>query len=84
MTIESPPITTVDRIRSMMTRHGLNQPKTEKLLGVSHGTLGNWLTGTRNPNQVVTRLVAILEQVEIFYPVLFKSMITEASTREAP
>ena len=77
MTTRTQPVTTVDRIRSMMTRHNLNQPKTERLLGVSHGTLGNWLTGTRQPNQVVARLVGVLEQAELFYPSLFRSLLAE-------
>jgi len=73
--------TTVDRIRAMMVRHGLNQPQTEKLLGVAHGTLGNWLTGTRQPNQVVSTLVGVLEEAEVFYPGLFRDRLGRATTK---
>ena len=73
---------TVDRIRAMMTRHGLNQPMTERLLGVSHGTLGNWLTGTRQPNQVVARLLDVLEQAEVFHPTMIGSLMAQAKARK--
>lgn len=70
--------TTVDRIRAMMTRHGLNQIQMARLLGVPQGTIGNWMGGTRQPNQVVTRFIAVLEQAEVFYSTLFLSLVSQA------
>ncbi len=69
---------TVERIRAMMTRHNLNQPQMEKVLGVSHGTLGNWLTGTRSPDQIVARFIAVLETAELFHPTLFQPILAQA------
>lgn len=70
--------TTVDRIRAMMARHGLNQIQMARLLGVPQGTIGNWMGGTRQPNQVVTRFVSVLEQAEVFYSTLFLSLVSQA------
>lgn len=70
--------TTVDRIRAMMTRHGLNQIQMARLLGVPQGTIGNWMGGTRQPNQVVNRFIAVLEQAEVFYSTLFLSLVSQA------
>ena len=78
MTTQTPPLTTVDRIRSMMVRHEMNQPQMERMLGVSHGTLGNWLTGTRNPNQVVKKFLTVLETAEVFHGLLFQALLLEA------
>lgn len=75
-TVSTP--STVDRVRGMMTRHNLNQPQMGRLLGVPHGTLGNWLTGTRTPNQVAARLVGVLEQAELFHRTFFLSLLAEA------
>lgn len=72
------PPNTVDRVRGMMTRHNLNQPMMGRLLGVPHGTLGNWLTGTRQPNAVVSQFLSVLETAELFYPTFFRSLLVQA------
>lgn len=70
--------TTIDRIRGMMARNGLNQSQMARLLGVPQGTIGNWMGGTRTPNHVVTRFVAVLEQAEVMYSTLFLSLVSKA------
>ena len=69
---------TVDKVRAMMTRNQLNQSQMARLLGVPQGTIGNWLGGTRQPNQVVTRFVAVLEEAELFHQTLFKRLLVQA------
>ena len=72
------PQTTIDRVRGMMARHNLNQAQMGRLMGVPQGTIGNWLGGTRQPNQVVKQFLAVLEQAELFYPSFFQSLLTRA------
>lgn len=79
MTTQAQPLTTADRVRGMMKRHNLSQNQMARFLGISQGNIGNWLTGTRKPNKVVTRLVGILEQVEVFYPTLFQVLLGQAT-----
>lgn len=54
---------TVERVKTVMTRHGWNQGQMADYLGVPRGTLGNWLQGTREPATVVTRLLDVLETI---------------------
>ena len=75
MTTQTQPPTTVDRVRSMMARHNLSQAKMATLLGTTQGAVGNWISGTREPNKVVARLMDVLEQAEMFYPTLFKTLL---------
>ena len=79
MTTQAPPLTTVDRIRGMMTRHGMSQSEMARFLGISQGNIGNWMGGTRKPNKVVTRMIDMLEQVEMFYPTLFKTLMGQSA-----
>ena len=78
MTTQAQPHTTIDRVRGMMTRHNLNQAQMGRLMGVPQGTIGNWLGDTRTPNQVVGRLLAVLEQAEMFYPSFFNALLAQA------
>ena len=78
MTTQAQPLTTVDRVRAMMSRNGLNQSQMARFLGIPQGTVGNWLGGTRKPNKVVTRLFDVLEQAEMFYPTLFRTLLVKA------
>lgn len=71
-------MTTVERIRAIMARHDLNQSQMARLLGVPQGTIGNWMGGTRSPNKVVSRFVAVLEQAEVFYTTLFQSLVSQS------
>ena len=78
MTTQAQPLTTIDRVRRMMAKHNLNQAQMGRLMGVPQGTIGNWLGDTRQPNQVVGRLMAVLEQAELFYPSFFAALLVQA------
>ena len=64
------PDPTVERIRGIMERRGLNQAATGRYLGVPQGTIGNWLAGTRKPNKSVERLLDVLGTIEALAPAL--------------
>ena len=72
---------TTDRLRAMMERHSLNQSEMGRFLGISQGTVGNWMAGTRRPNKVVTRMIDMLEQVEMFYPTLFRTLLSQGAIK---
>lgn len=82
MTTQAQPLGTVDRMRAMMARQGLNQSQMARFLGVPQGTVGNWLGDARKPNKVVTRMFDILEQAELFYPTLFRTLLTQAGVKK--
>lgn len=65
---ENPTNRTVERIRVLMTKHGWSQNDTARYFGVPLGTMGNWLQGTRKPPAVATRLVEVLQLVDMFAP----------------
>lgn len=71
-------MSTQDRVRAMMARHKMSQSQMARFLGVPQGTVGNWMAGTRQPNKVVSRMFDILEQAEVFYPTLFRTLLGRA------
>ena len=73
--------TTTDRLRAMMERHNLNQSQMGRFLGISQGTVGNWMAGTRRPNKVVTRMIDMLEQIEVFHPTLFRTLLSQGAIK---
>lgn len=77
MTTQTQPLNTIDRVRGMMARNSLNQSQMGRFLGIPQGTIGNWLGGTRTPNKVVSRMLDVLEQAEMFYPTLFRTLLTQ-------
>lgn len=46
-----------DRVREAYIRSGLSYPKLAKLIGVKENSLACWITGRRNPTDVVTNLI---------------------------
>lgn len=75
--IENQPNPTVERIRGLMQRLGMNQAQMAAYLGVPQGTIGNWLGGTRSPNAVVVRLLDVLGMVEALAPGLHAGMMPQ-------
>ena len=68
---------TVEHIRNTQTRLGLSQKEMAQYLGVPHGTLCNWLQGTREPSVVVKRLLHVLGMVEVLAPALHSALVPE-------
>ena len=79
MTTQTEPKTneTTEQIRTVQARLGLSQKEMAMYLGVPHGTLCNWLQGTREPSVVVKRLLYVLGTVEALAPALHSALVPE-------
>lgn len=71
------PDPTVERIRALMARRGMTQMDAARYLGVPQGTIGNWLGGTRTPNQVVSRLLDVLGVIEVMAPAIHDQLLNK-------
>lgn len=72
---------TVERMRSVMARLGLNQARMSEYLGVPQGTIGNWMAGTRQPNAVVVRLLDVLGTIEALAPSIHEGLMPGGNKR---
>lgn len=66
---------TVARIEATMKRRGMSQADMGRYLGVPQGTIGNWLQGTRKPNQAVSRLLDVLGMIEMLAPAIHEHLL---------
>lgn len=66
---------TVERIKVLMSRHGMTVEKAAEYLGVPVPTLRKWLNGDRKPNSAAARLVDVLGMVEAFAPWVHDNML---------
>lgn len=63
-------MTTLDRLKATMDRHGWTQHELADYLGVNRSALGNWLTGTREAPSHVVRILDVLSTIEVLDPSL--------------
>ena len=71
-------MSTVDKIKALMTRHDMTQEQAARYLGVPVHTLIKWTNGTRNPNKSVERLIEVLGVVEALAPAINDNLVKEA------
>lgn len=66
---------TAARIHATMQRLGMNQAQIGAYLGVQQNSISNWLSGTRKPVAVVSRLLDVLGMLEAMAPGLHATML---------
>ena len=67
---------TKDRLRGIMQRQGLSKSGLADYLGVPDQTAHKWLSGERHPSAAVTRLIDVLETLEMFAPDIHDAILT--------
>ncbi len=60
-------ITVAQRVKSLMTEHGLNQVQLAQKIGVKQNTISTWLSGKKEPCIFSLWLLADFFQVDIDY-----------------
>ena len=74
-------MSTADRVRAVMTRHGLSQVQMGVYLGVPQTTINNWLVGCREPNRAVVRLLEVLGTIEVLAPDIHRGLMPVKARR---
>ncbi|CAB4146482.1 hypothetical protein UFOVP503_24 [uncultured Caudovirales phage] len=64
---------------ALMTRLGFDDLRAAAYLGVPVHTFRKWLSGERNPNAAVLRLLDVLGTIEILAPALHDSFVPPPS-----
>ena len=74
-TMETQDTVTVARLRATMRRLGMNQSQLGEYLGVPQTTVNNWITGGREPNASLVRLLDVLGTIEVLAPAIHDGLI---------